>query len=116
MISFQPDICLPKDAAGFGMWRTGHYREHLQFIPLCRALTPPAIITNYDILSWRDEPELVQQWLVAHESIHKQLRVATSITGSDLSLVDFSKDDQFLEWLEEHAQEHRQFRQVLGIT
>lgn len=116
MISFQPDICLPKDPAGFGMWLNGHYREHLQLAQACLALTPSIVVPNYDILGWKDEPALVQQWLVSHESMHETLRAACNVTGADLSLVDFSKDDEFLDWMDDHAQEHQNFRSVLGIT
>lgn len=83
---------------------------------LCAALIPPVIVPNYDIFSWRDEPELAQQWLVSHEAMHNALRFATNVTGIDFSLVDFSKEDEFLSWMDDHAQEHQTFRQILGIT
>lgn len=114
-VSFQPDTCLPKDAAGWGMWLNGHYREHLQMGTLAASLAS-VNVPNYDILSWRDEPEIVQQWLVAHEQIHEALRVICNVTGTDLSLVDLKQDDDFLEWQDAHALEHQIFRQVLGIT
>lgn len=115
MISFQPDVCLPKDPEGFGLWLTGHYREHVQMKHLCLTLAPAVFVPDYDILGWKDEPQFVQQWLVAHEQIHQFLRTACRVTGSDLSLVDFSQDDEFLEWQEDHALEHQQFRTFLGI-
>lgn len=114
-INFQPDTCLPKDPAGWGRWLSGHYYEHLQMRPLCAALAKPVIIPDLDILGWRDEPEFVQQWLVSHEIIHEQLRFALNVTGIDFSLVDFSKDEEFLDWQNDHAQEHLIFRQILGI-
>lgn len=115
-INFQPDICLPKDPAGFGMWLNGHYREHLQLAQKCFVLTPPVIVPNYDVLGWRDEPEFVRQWLTSHESMHVILRQACNVTGPDLSLVDFSKDDDFLSWMDDHAREHQDFRVVLGVS
>lgn len=115
VVSFQPDICLPRDPSGFGMWLNGHYREHLQMAQICLTLATPIVVPQYDILSWRDEPELVQQWLLSHEQIHEVLRQACNVSGADLSLVDFSEDDQFLEWMDDHAQEHINFRTVLGI-
>lgn len=115
-VNFQPDTCLPKDPAGFGMWLTGHHYEHVVLAQKCQALANPVIVPNYDILSWRDEPELVQQWLVNHEAIHNQIRVGANVTGIDFSLVDFSDDEQFLDWMGDHAQEHLTFRQIFGIT
>lgn len=115
-INFQPDFCAPRDPAAFGQWLTGHYYEHQVFRKKCLTLTPKIIVTDYDILGWRDEPKLVQQWLVAHESIHQTLRAVCNVTGADLSLVDFSDNDQFNEWMGDHASEHQIFRSVLGIS
>ena len=115
MINFQPDICLPKDPAGWSFWLMGHYREHVQMAELCGLLTPAVNIPQYSFADWKDDPQIVQQWLVDHEAVHEQLRFATNTTGVDLSLVDFSKDDEFLDWLDDHALEHTNFRQVLGI-
>lgn len=115
-VNFQPDLVLPKDPAGFGRWLTGHYYEHLQMIPLCAALSTPVIVPDYDILSWSDDPQKVQQWLVNHESIHDQIRQATNVSGIDFSLVDFSNDEEFLEWMDDHSQEHITFRSILGIS
>jgi hypothetical protein len=115
-VNFQPDLCLPKDPAGWGRWLTGHYYEHLQMIPLCAALAQPAIVPNYDILAWRDEPEFVQQWLVSHQEIHIALENACNVTGIDFSLVDFSNEEEFLEWQDDHSQEHITLRAILGIS
>lgn len=115
-VSFQPDLVLPKDPAGFGRWLNGHYYEHLQMRQLCAGLSTPVVVPDYDILSWRDEPQFAQQWLVNHEAIHSQIRFATNVTGIDFSLVDFSNDEEFLEWMDDHSQEHITFRQILGIT
>lgn len=115
-VSFQPDVCLPKDPPGFGAWRTGHFYEHIVLAQKCRALTMPVIVPDYDILSWRDEPQYVQQWLVNHQAMHDQIRFATNVSGIDFSLVDFSDEEQFLGWMDDHAQEHITFRNILGIT
>lgn len=115
-VNFQPDIVLPKDPAGFGHWLTGHYYEHIVLAKKCAALTTPVNVPNFDVLSWKDEPEFVQQWLVNHQAMHSQIRVGTNVTGIDFSLVDFSKDDEFLEWMDDHSQEHITFRGILGIT
>lgn len=115
-VNFQPDLCLPKDPSGFGLWRSGHYYEHVVLAKKCRALLTPVIVPDYDIYSWRDEPELVQQWLGNHNAMHEAIRFATNVTGIDFSLVDFSKDEEFSSWMDDHSQEHITFRQILGIT
>jgi len=115
-VNFQPDLCLPKDPAGWGRWLTGHYYEHLQMIPLCAALTTPVNVPNFDILTWNDGPTAVQQWLVNHGIIHQALDSACNVTNIDFSLVDFSKEDEFLSWLDDHSQAHIDYRGILGIT
>lgn len=114
-VNFQPDVCLPKDPAGFGRWLTGHFYEHVVLAQKCAALAKPVIVPNYDILAWKDDPAYVQQWLVNHEQIHIQVRAATNVTGIDFSLVDFSKEEEFSEWMDDHSQEHITFRSILGI-
>lgn len=98
------------------MWLTGHYREHLQMRAIAALLTPSFNVPDYDIFGWKDDPVQVQQWLVAHEQMHEVLRQACKVTGSDLSLVDLSKEDEFYEWMDTHSQEHIYFRQALGIV
>lgn len=115
-VLFQPDNVLPRDPAGFGQWLMGHYREHVQMASLCLALSPSVFVPGYDILSWKDEPKLVQQWLQSHQQMHQVLQQVTNLTGSDWSLVDFSDDEAFSSWMSDHANEHLQMRQVLGIS
>lgn len=114
-VNFQPDVCLPKDPAGFGRWLTGHYYEHIVMREKCAALAIPINVPDYDVLSWKDDAAFVQQWLVNHEAMHTQIRFATNITGIDFSLVDFSKNEEFLEWMDDHSQEHITIRSILGI-
>jgi len=115
-VFFQPDVVLPKDPAGFGRWLTGHYYEHISLRKAAAALAVPVIVPDYDILGWRDEPEFVNGWLQNHEAMHNQLRVGANLTGIDLSLVDFSNDEEFLEWIDDHRLEHQQLRAIYNIT
>lgn len=114
-VLFQPDTCLPRDAAGWGRWRNGHADEHEVMRAACAVLPVPIIIPPFDIRSWRDEPEFVQQWLVNHEAIHFALRSITNVGGNDLSLVDLSNDDEWFLWLDDHSEEHIAFREVLNV-
>lgn len=113
-VQFQPDQCLPRDPAGWGMWLIGHALEHEDFRIACLQFSVPIIIPDFDVRSWRDEPEFVQGWLENHEQIHGAIRSVTGVGGDDLSLVDFSQDDQWYIWLDDHSTEHQSFRQILG--
>lgn len=115
-VTFFHPYVLPHDASGWGRWLTEHYYEHIRFMLTLRSLVNPINVAEYDILSWSDEPGLVQGWLGSHEKIHEDLRAATGLTGSNLQDVDFKDDTQFLLWLDNHAQEHQQLQQILGAT
>lgn len=114
-ISFQPDICVPGDRAGWGMWLTGHFREHEEMATKAFALSTPFVVPRYDIISWQYEEKFVEEWLVAHEQIHDALRKACNVTGINLADVDFSSNEEFLIWQQNNAIEHNSFRQFLGI-
>lgn len=114
-VLFQPDTCLPRDPAGWGLWLNGHALEHESFRIACLGLSTPIVIPDFDIRSWKDGPEFVQQWLANHEQIHQAIRDVTGVNGDDLSLVDLSQDDQWFVWLDDHAQEHAAMRSVLGV-
>lgn len=113
-VQFSPDTCLPKDPAGWGMWLMGHAAEHDDFRLACLNLSTPIIIPEFDVRSWRDEQEFVQQWLVTHENMHEAIRSVTGIDGVDLSLVDLSKDDEWFVWLDNHSEEHALMREILN--
>ena len=116
MPHFLPDQSLPHDAAGWGRWLTGHSLEHAQFSQIAGSVTPPVNIPLYDILSWSDDPGRMVFWLNTHQAIHLVLRAQTGVTGIDLSLVDFSDDEQFLQWQFDHSAEHSELRSVYGVT
>jgi hypothetical protein len=113
-VQFQPAQCLFNDPAGWGLLLLGHALEHEDFRVACLGLSTPIVIPDYNLRSWRDEPEFVQNWLVNHEQIHEALRAVTGVGGDDLSLVDLSQEDEFYIWLQDHDTEHQSFRQVLG--
>lgn len=115
-IFFTPDKCLPKDPTGWGFWLNSHYYEHEQMRVAALGLSPSIIVPKYDILRWRDEPELVQGWLVSHARMHQVLDQAANITGVDFSLVDFTDDEAFLDWQDDHAQDHASLRTFFGIS
>lgn len=116
MINFSNTECLFNDRIGFGFWLTGHAYEHKQFINICQTLTNPVTIPDYNFRSWYDDPGAIQSWLQNHEYVHKILRQVCNVTGDDLSLVDFSKEDDWYNWMDSHKTEHETFEAAFGIT
>ncbi|MDE2098055.1 MAG: hypothetical protein KGL39_12450 [Patescibacteria group bacterium] len=116
MILFQNDQFIPGDERGFGLWRSQHYYEHVQFNLLARDLASPAAIPEFDILSWVDAPAPRRLWLIGHYDMHQVLRQTTGVSGIDLSEVDWDNPMQVFVWLENHAAEHDLMRQAFGIT
>lgn len=113
---FSPDQCAPHDPAGWGRWLMGHSLEHTQMIPLAAALATPVVVPNFDILAYSDDPLRSVFWRNNHQIIHLALRAASGVTGIDLSLVDFSNDNDFLLWQSDHSTEHQNLRAFFGIS
>ena len=115
MINFQPDICLPSDPAGFGHWLVGHALEHDVINQKLLQINRPVSVPSFNLLFWDDKPSIVQSWLQAHETAHQIIDGALNITSVDFSQVDLTDNDQWFEWMEDHANEHSIIRQILGI-
>lgn len=115
-ILFNPNICAPHDPAGWGRWRSGHYGDHRQYITMGATATPRIVIPDYDLHAWSDDTGAVTAWLNAHYQVHQAIRSASGITGIDLSQVDLSDDQSFIEWQDDHNLEHQAINQFFGIT
>lgn len=113
---FQPSLVAPRDPAGFGLWRIGHYLEHRQFIPLAAAAAPSVTIPDFDIAAWDDDPARVRIWLDAHRQMHVLLDQVTGQTNIDFSAVDFGNDEEFQTWQDDHATAHQGYRNFFGLT
>lgn len=116
-VLFSPDVCLPSDPAGWGRWLLGHAAEHEQMRQiLVQEVNPPIIIPDYNIRAWSDGPKAVQTWLQTHQFMHDALDHFLNVTGTDFSLVDFTSEEQFDVWLDDHRSVHAIYRQILGIS
>jgi hypothetical protein len=114
---FFHDTVLPRDPDGFSIWQLEHWLEHKQFIATAIAKSPPVTIPDYDLSIINPEPTAREVWLGTHSTIHDALRSMTNITSNlDLSQVDFDKDDQWFQWMDDHANEHRAIRAALNLT
>lgn len=116
MVSFRPDLVLPNDPAGFGLWRIGHYNEHRQFIQVGLSVKPQIIIPDYDFLTWSDDPVFVRVFLDTHNRVHQLLDAPAGISSIDWSAVDFTDPAQFDIWQQDHAVEHSELRAAYGVT
>lgn len=112
---FFHDISLPRDPAGFSIWLQEHYLEHVQFVRLFQGQTPVIFIPDYNFALWGDDPKVVSSWLEAHQTAHQALRTNTGVGGIDLADVDLTQDDQWFDWMDDHASEHSDLRTALGI-
>ncbi|HEY6254037.1 MAG TPA: hypothetical protein VI685_29135 [Candidatus Angelobacter sp.] len=78
--------------------------------------TTPIFIPDYNFALWSDDKKVQAAWLEAHEATHQALRTFTGVSGIDLADVDLSQDDQFFEWMDDHAAEHADLRGALGLS
>lgn len=114
--TFQPDVVLQGDSAGFSQWLTSHYFEHLRFISIAQNKTPPYSVPDYALNAWRPERPFQIDWLSKHQSVHESLRELTGVSGVDLSVVDLSDRVAWFQWMDAHAQEHGFLRTALGAV
>ena len=113
---FFHDTVLPKDPDGFSIWQLEHYLEHRQFIQIGLGQSPVFIVPDYDLSVVSPEPSLRASWLSAHQSVHDALRTMTNVnSGVDFAEDNLNDDNYWFEWMDNHAAEHRAFRQALNL-
>jgi hypothetical protein len=116
MPQFQPDQVTFRDAAGYGAWDTAHYREHLQFVQVLAAQTPPILLGNYDLSTMLTAGTARKSIQESHQSAHELLADITGITATDFSGFDLENPEDFYSFLSYHSTTHAQIRQFLGVT
>ncbi len=115
-VTFFNDQVARNDSAGMGVWLTEHFYEHNRFWHILAARTPPVLIPDWPLIEWKDDKLHRREWLDVHERVHDALRAQAGITGVDLGIVDFDQDSEFYGWLDLHASEHSQLRQIFGAV
>jgi len=113
---FFHDTCLFGDPVGFSIYCQEHAYEHVQFLKLYQAKSPPVLLPDYDLGSWENEKSFVTEWLATHEAVHEQLRALTGVSGVNLADVDLTKEAEWYVWMDDHRAEHGALRAALGIT
>lgn len=116
MPNFAPDQVTFKDVPGYGMWDTGHYREHLQFVQVLAGSVPPILLSNYDFSSMLTGGGAQKSIAQTHQAAHDLLSQITGITAVDFSAFDLQNDQDFYSFLSYHSTTHAQLRQALGIS
>ena len=79
-------------------------------------LANPVILNEYPIMRMDWQKHNLQEWLDSHEKWHEDVRPFANVTGVDLSIVDFSKPDDWYSWIDEHNQEHQFLDTAFGVS
>ena len=116
MPNFQPDICTFQDVIGYGAFDIGHDREHLQFVQIASAMTPPVILPAYDFLNILNSGRTQKNQMESHQTAHDLLSGIAGISTLDFTQFDLSKQDDFYNFLGYHQTTHQQLRQFFGIV
>ena len=116
MPQFAPDQCTFNDIPGMAMWDDNHYREHLQFVQVLAAASPPILLADYDLLRMLTAHEGRGAVIESHNTAHTLLRQITGVSGVDYSQFDLSNSGDFYSFTGYHATEHAAIRQALGIV
>jgi hypothetical protein len=113
---FQVTLVEFGDEIGFGAWQTGHARQHLRYLSVLAARSPPVILPDVPLFRIGATRNEVKEWLRTHYfDVHVHLREQTGLTGSDFSNVDFSNPKFFYDFLDLHNTEHTLIDQALGL-
>jgi hypothetical protein len=114
-VFFIPDLVQPHDPAGWGRYLIGHYLEHGAMALAASRLTPAVFIKDYGFQKWSDDSSAVVSWHSTHMQVHQALRSQSGVSGIDLSAVDMSDEEGFLDWQENHRVEHASLRRFYGL-
>jgi len=99
------------DEAGWSNFLSAHYFEHQKIIKAIQQKYFFASL-DYPLLDIGDQ----KIWLFSHADMHQSISKIIGIGLSpDLDEVDFSKEDQFETWMQNHAALHDQIDLVLGL-
>lgn len=116
MPQFAPSQVSFNDNPGYGMWDIGHGREHIQFVQVLAARTPPVLLPDPDFLAILSGGRTRRQSMDTHQGVHELLRSITGVAGVDYTEFNLDDEGDFYSMLGYHEQEHQQIRTALGIT
>ena len=114
---------IPQNSNDLKNWSFSHQANHLDIIrriyetttPIPPATTPPPISLNPYPLDPVDIDN-VGVWLYNHAVMHAQMDLVLGIAGYDLLELDWSDQDQLIEWINFNSDEHIQASRILGIA
>jgi hypothetical protein len=113
---FSPDQCTFNDVPGMGQWDNSHYREHLQFVQVLAALSPPIEIPNYDFSQMLTAGGAIKSIWTTHAQAHAFLDQITGVTEVDYTEFRYDNEGDFYNFQSYHSVGHAQIRQILGIV
>jgi hypothetical protein len=65
-----------------------------------------------DPMPWFD----IGVWLANHQQMHDDMNGVSGVSGVDLTSVDWTNEEQAVNWIRLHWSEHQQNEQILGIS
>ena len=105
----------PTTPALFALWSSvhvAHHRDINRVIYQVYKLALPEYML--DPLNPLDETAL-NNWLYVHQAMHQNQDQVLGIAGYDLSDVDWTDRESLAFWTQQHANEHYQAANILGI-
>jgi hypothetical protein len=112
---FNPNIVAFGDRAGLGQWEIGHYRQHLRYLAALAARTPSVILQDHNIIGMGDG-EKRKAWANDHQAAHAALRPLANITGTDYTGYNLDDEDDWNQFMSDHAAEHASLDMAFGVA
>lgn len=106
---------VPQDRATFLIWNSAHVAHHRDINRVIyqdfKVALPEYMLDPFD----PGDESALNNWLYLHQAMHDNQDQILAIVGFDLTDVDW-KDRALLEfWTQNHANEHFQAANILGI-
>lgn len=106
----------PMSKEELNVWAFSHQDQHSKIINAIYQRDGTSLPDyNLDPMPSPDQTDEMGSWAYAHQSAHTQFEAVLGIGGSDLTAIDFSKQDQVESWLRLHFETHLQAQLALGF-
>jgi len=114
---FRPNEFVFGDKIGFAAWQVGHARQHLRYLGVLAARSPPVILADIPLFRVGETKLEIATWFETHYfNVHLPLRQYAPIGGgSNFSYVDLSNPSEFYDFINNHNAEHQLLDQVFGL-
>lgn len=106
---------LPQTSEEFAGWSFANMAHHRDIIRVVFN-TQQKRLDEYFIDDFNQQATNDTNWLYLHSIMHNQMNAALGVSGYDLTTLDWQDEENVANWFNQHADEHFQAAQILGVS